>query len=90
MSLFKLLKGSFRIARYDLIERFFNKLNRIATRYDKLGSTFMALIKLASIEYGYALMKLLPGTQILLHIITISKIQLSIESYPQKERQYKY
>ena len=37
----------------NLVERFFNKLKffcRIATRYDKLGSTFMAMIKLASIR----------------------------------------
>jgi len=37
----------------NLVERFFNKLKffrRIATRYDKLGSTFMAMVKLASIR----------------------------------------
>jgi transposase len=37
----------------NLVERFFNKLkyfSRIATRYDKLGSTFMAMIKLAAIR----------------------------------------
>lgn len=37
----------------NLVERFFNKLKffrRIATRFDKLGSTFMAMIKLASIR----------------------------------------
>jgi transposase len=36
-----------------LIERFFNKLKyfrRIATRYDKLGSTFLAMVKLACIR----------------------------------------
>ena len=35
------------------VERFFNKLKffrRIATRYDKLGSTFMAMVKLAAIR----------------------------------------
>jgi transposase len=35
------------------IERFFNKLKyfrRIATRYDKLGSTFLAMVKLAAIR----------------------------------------
>ncbi len=35
------------------VERFFNKLKyyrRIATRYDKLGSTYLAMIKLAAIR----------------------------------------
>ena len=35
------------------VERFFNKLRyfrRIATRYDKLGATFLAMVKLASIR----------------------------------------
>lgn len=35
------------------IERFFNKLKyfrRIATRYDKLGSTFLAMVKLVAIR----------------------------------------
>lgn len=35
------------------VERFFNKLKqfrRIATRYDKLGATFFAFIKLASVR----------------------------------------
>jgi transposase len=37
----------------NLIERFFNKLQyyrRIATRYDKLGSSFLAMTKLACIR----------------------------------------
>ena len=37
----------------NLVERFFNKLKqfrRIATRYDKLGATFFAFIKLASVR----------------------------------------
>ncbi len=37
----------------NLVERFFNKIKyfrRIATRYDKLADTFMAMVKLASIR----------------------------------------
>jgi transposase len=37
----------------NLIERFFNKLKyyrRIATRYDKRGTTFLAMVKLACIR----------------------------------------
>ena len=37
----------------NLVERFFNKLKyfrRIATRYDKLGSSYLAMIKLAAIR----------------------------------------
>lgn len=37
----------------NVVERFFNKLKyfrRIATRYDKLGSCFLAMIKLAAIR----------------------------------------
>ena len=37
----------------NLVERFFNKIKyfrRIATRYDKLGSTFLAMVKLASMR----------------------------------------
>lgn len=37
----------------NVIERFFNKIKwfrRIATRYDKLGSHFLAMIKLAAIR----------------------------------------
>jgi transposase len=37
----------------NLVERFLNKLKcfrRIATRYDKLGSTFLAMAKLACIR----------------------------------------
>ncbi len=37
----------------DYVERFFNKLKqfrRIATRYDKLGATFFAFIKIAAVR----------------------------------------
>ena len=37
----------------NLVERFFNKIKyfrRIATRYDKLGSTYFAMVKLAAIR----------------------------------------
>jgi transposase len=39
------------------VERFFNKLSKyrsIATRYDKLGATFLAFVQLAAGESGYA------------------------------------
>ncbi len=37
----------------NLVERFFNKIKyfrRLATRYDKLGSSFLAMLKLAAIR----------------------------------------
>ena len=37
----------------NLVERFFNKIKyfrRIATRYDKLGSSYLAMVKLAAIR----------------------------------------
>ena len=37
----------------NLVERFFNKLKyfrRVATRYDKLGSSYLAMVKLAAIR----------------------------------------
>ena len=37
----------------NVVERFFNKLKcfrRIATRYDKLGSSYLAMVKLAAIR----------------------------------------
>ena len=38
---------------YNLIERFFNKIKqwwRVATRYDKLATDYLMLVKLASIR----------------------------------------
>ena len=43
----------------NLVERFFNKLKyfrRIATRYDKLGSAFHAMVKLAFIRIRLRIM----------------------------------
>lgn len=37
----------------NVVERFFNKIKffrRIATRYDKLGSSYLAMVKLAAIR----------------------------------------
>lgn len=42
------------------VERFFNKLKqfrRIATRYDKLGATFMAFIQLATVRISLRLIE---------------------------------
>jgi transposase len=42
------------------VERFFNKLKqfrRIATRYDKLGATFMAFIQLAAVRVSLRLIE---------------------------------
>jgi transposase len=42
------------------VERFFNKLKqfrRIATRYDKLGATFMAFIQLAAVRISLRLIE---------------------------------
>src|SRR3546814_1163488 len=56
LQIYRKWKACFSAALYkerNLVERFFNKLKffrRIATRYDKLGSTFMAMVKLASIR----------------------------------------
>ena len=44
----------------NLIERFFNKLKqfrRIATRYDKLGASFMAFIQLAAVRISLRLIE---------------------------------
>ena len=40
-------------AKHDHVKRFFNKLKRfwrVATRDDKLGATFFAFVKLASVR----------------------------------------
>ena len=45
------------------VERFFNKLKqfrRIATRYDKLGATFMAFIQLATVRISLRLIESAP------------------------------
>jgi transposase len=42
------------------VERFFNKLKqfrRIATRYDKLGATFMAFVQLAAVRISLRLIE---------------------------------
>jgi transposase len=46
------------------VERFFSKLKhfrRVATRYDKLADNFLAMVKLASMRGGCALMSLRPS-----------------------------
>ena len=48
----------------NLIERFFNKLKyfrRIATRYDKLGSVFLVMTKLACIRLRFNIMRSRPN-----------------------------
>jgi len=45
------------------VERFFNKLKqfrRIATRYDKLGASFMAFIQLAAVRISLRLIESRP------------------------------
>ena len=45
------------------VERFFNKLKqfrRIATRYDKLGTSFMAFIQLAAVRISLRLIESTP------------------------------
>jgi transposase len=34
----------------NLVERFFNKIRRVATRYDKLAANYLAFVQLASIR----------------------------------------
>jgi transposase len=48
----------------NLIERFYSKLKhfrRVATRYDKLADNFLAMVQLASMRCGSALMGLRPN-----------------------------
>ena len=45
------------------VERFFNKLKqfrRIATRYDKLGATFLAFLQLAAVRISVRLIESTP------------------------------
>jgi transposase len=44
----------------NLVERLFNKIKqcrRVATRYDKLATNYLAFIKLASIRFWHALVR---------------------------------
>ena len=55
---FRLTKALYR--ERNNVERFFNKLKqfrRIATRYDKLGATFMAFIQLAAVRISLRLIE---------------------------------